>query len=373
MKIILIGPTAPYKGGISHFNSLLYKYLSKKNKVQLISWKRRYPSFLFPGKDQLDKESKMKIKSNAEFILDSLNPFTWFQAFFRIKSKKSDLLIFHWVTPFMSVIFSKIAFLVKHFTKTKIVVVCHNVLPHERRKIDIFLTKLFFRYVDYFIVHSKEDLSNLKKINKNSNVKLGFHPTYEFFKFKKFDKDLKKELGLKEQVILFFGYVRKYKGLEYLIKAMPAVLKKIDCSLLVVGEFWEGKKETTELIKKLKISNNVKLVDKYVPNEMVGDYFSVSDVVVVPYITATQSGIVQLAFGFEKPVITTNVGGLPDVVENNKTGLLVPKKDFKTLADSVIDFFEDGKYDKFVKNIKEEKNKFSWDNYVLLFSFNSKD
>ncbi len=366
MKIAIIGPTAPYKGGISHYNTLLCKNLSKRHKIELISWKRRYPKFFFPA-EQLDKKSKKKISSDARFILDYLNPFSWLRAFFIVKKEKPKLLIFHWVTPFFSPVFTIISFLTKHFTKTKILLICHNVLPHERRFFDKFLTKLFFNNVDSFIVHSREDLENLKRLKKDINVKVGFLATFSFFNVKKYDvKKIKKDLKLKEKVILFFGFVRKYKGLEYLIRAMPLILREINLDLLIVGEFWDDKKYYTDLIGSLGIGKNVKIIDRYVPDEEVGKYFSIVDIVVMPYVSATQSGIIQIAYRVNKPVITTNVGGLPDVVRDGKTGFIVRPKSYIDIAKAVIRFYKKGKKKEFIENIIKEKDRFSWEKYVKL-------
>lgn len=321
---------------------------------------------MYPG-EQIDTESKKKIKANAFFILDFVNPLTWLKVFFIIKKQKPNLVIFHWVSPAMSPIFSTISFLVRHFTKTKILLICHNVLPHEKKSIDKFLAKILFYNIDFFIVNSKKDMEDLEMLKKNANAKLGFHPLYEMFKsFKTKKLDLKKKLNLKKRVILFFGYVREYKGLDYLIKAMPHILKKIDLDLLIVGEFWRGKESYLHLIKKLKIEKNVKIVDKYVPNEEVEGYFTASDVVVLPYTSATQSGIIQTAFALEKPVITTAVGGLLDVIKNNKTGFLVKPQDPASIANAVIRFYKYKKKTEFIKNIKKEKERFSWGKYVKI-------
>lgn len=366
MRIVVIGPIAPYKGGISHINTLLCRSLSKKYKVDLISWKRRYPALLYPV-EQLDKTSRKKINSDPRFVLDCLNPFTWLKAFFIIKRKKPQLIIFHWVTPLLSPILSTISFLTKHFTKTKILVICNNVLPHEERFFDIFLSKIFFNNVDYFITHSKEDLRNLKSLKKDANVKLGALAEFSIFDKKKYNiREIKKDLKLKEKVILFFGFVRKYKGLDYLIKAMPLILKEIDVDLLIAGEFWGNKEYYTDLIDSLKLKRNIKIIDEYVPDKEVSKYFSLADVVILPCITATQSGIIRIAFDFNKPVITTNVGGLPDVVKNGKTGFVVKPRNFAEIAKAVIRFYKEGKKKEFVKNVIKEKNRFSWENYIKL-------
>lgn len=360
MKIVVIGPTAPYKGGISHYNTLLCKNLSKKHNVELISWKRRYPKFIYPA-EQLDTESKKKISSDAKFILDCLNPFTWFKAFFMVKRKAPRLLIFHWVSPFLSPVFTTISFLVKHFTKTKILLICHNVLPHEKRFFDRFLIKALFRYVDNFLVHSKKDFKDLVSIKKDANIKLGFMPLFNFFKRSNLSKTkIRKKLGLRDKVILFFGIIREYKGLIYLIKALPKVLKAVNLDLLIVGEFWKNKDKYLKEIKHLKLQNNVKVIARYVPNEEVADYFLVSDILVLPYTDATQSAILQTAFAFGKPVITTDVGGLKDIINDGKTGFVVQPRSSLSLSDAIIKFYRKNKSKPFSLNVIKERKKFSW-------------
>jgi len=370
MKVVVIGPTYPFRGGISHYNTELCKYLSKRHKLILISYKRRFPSFLYPGREQIDRKTiKKREIENVEFILDTLNPITWIKAFLRIREEKPDLLIFHWVTPFMAPMFSTIFSLVKRLTKTKILAICHNVLPHERTAIDVLLAKLVFKNVDYFIVQSREDLFKLKEIISNSKVaKYNPHPIYDIFRVQSISEDdARKILNIPKnaKVLLFFGYVRKYKGLIYLIRAMPKIIEKIpEAYLLVVGEFWDNKKYYINEIKKLNIEDHIRIVDKYIPDEEVGIYFSATDVVVLPYTSATQSGVVQIAYAFNKPVITTNVGGLPDVVEDNKTGFIVESKNPEKLAEAVIKYFDENRKEEFRRNIEKIKWKFSWKRLV---------
>ncbi|MBW9220859.1 glycosyltransferase family 4 protein, partial [Methanothermococcus sp. SCGC AD-155-M21] len=359
-----------FMGGISHYNTELCRYLSKRHELILISYKRRYPSFLYPGREQIDKRTiKKREIENVEFILDTINPITWIKAFLRIKKEKPDLLIFHWVTPFMVPMFSTIFFLLKRLTKTKILAICHNVLPHERTVLDVFLAKLVFGNVDYFIVQSKEDLSKLKKIvPKSKMIRYNPHPIYDVFKVQSIsEENAKKMLNIPKnaKVLLFFGYVRKYKGLIYLIQAMPKIVEKIpEVYLLIVGEFWDSKEGYISEVKRLNIENNVRIIDKYIPDEKVGIYFSGADVVILPYISATQSGVVQIAYAFDKPVITTNVGGLPDVVEDHKTGFIVESKNPEKLAETVIKYFNENRREEFKRNIVETEWKFSWERLV---------
>lgn len=369
MKIYIIGPTYPYRGGISHYNTLLCENLKKRHDVKSVSFKRLYPSFLYPGKDQKDLNSKINIKTDSEYLIDSINPLTWIHTFLSVKKEQPDILIFQWWTPFFTPVYFTISFLTRYLANTKILMICHNVLPHEKKKIDKILTKMVYKNVDFFIVHSEEDLRNLRTLIPNAKAKQTHHPTYEYFKTgNKIDLHLhsKEELNLnlKNKTILFFGFVREYKGLNYLIEAMPKVLEKQKVDLLVVGEFWEDKENYIDQVKQLGIENYVHIIDRYVPNEEVNLYFSVADVVVLPYISATQSGIIQIAYGFDKPVITTNVGGLSDVVKNGKTGYIVPSEDAKALSKAIVSYFEGNKEREFQANIKKQKDIFSWNKMV---------
>jgi glycosyltransferase involved in cell wall biosynthesis len=244
---------------------------------------------------------------------------------------------------------------------------CHNVLPHEKAGPIKLLTKCALRKGSMFITHSDEDTSNLKALLPNAQVKKGRHPTYEVFKEQPIAKDAaRRELGLpKEQnVILFFGLVREYKGLKHLIEAMPIILATTDVTLVIAGEFYDNREKYVQQIKDLGVDYRVKLKDQYIPNEAVGTYFSATDLVVLPYVTATQSGIVQIAYGFDRPVVTSNVGGLPEAVKDGETGFVVPPEDPRSLAQAVIRFFEEKKADEFARNIADFREEFSWSRMV---------
>ena len=298
-------------------------------------------------------------------MLDSLNPITWLKVFLRTKRVNPELVIFPWWVSFWAPQFWTISLLVKIFSKSKILFLCHNVVEHESKWIDKILTTLVLKKGDFFIVHSTEDQQNLLSMFPEAKVSRSFHPTYEVFNLGDFDPDMiKRKYGIEGNIILFFGFIREYKGLKYLIKALPEVLSNINVTLLVVGEFWKDKDEYVHLIEELKIEKNTILVDEYVPNEEVGLYFSAADLVVQPYVSATGSGIIQIAFGFNKPVIATEVGCLPEVVQDGKTGYLVPPESSHDLAKAIIMFFQDGNIKEFNNNIRQENYKFSWDRMV---------
>lgn len=370
MKVVVIGPIYPFRGGIAHSNTLLCSNLIKKHDLIAFSFKRLYPKFAYPGKAQ-KYEMKKKLNFEVLHIVDSINPFNWLRVFNKIKRISPDLVILQWWTIFLSPFSFTLLFLLRLFTKIKICVLCQNVLQHEENAFDFLLTKIVFRYSHYFVVLSSKDLRDLKKIMPKAKVKMLIEPTYDqFFVGKKISKfQAKKQLGLKGNVILFFGFVRPYKGLKYLLDVIPRVLKKVNLTLLIVGEFWEDKQEYLKQIEESGISKYVKIVDSYIPNQKVPLYLSAADALVLPYTTATQSAILQVAFGFNKPVITTNVGSFSDLVDNNKTGILVPPKDPEKLAHAIIDFYKNKKEKRFIANIKRNKKLFKWgeDKEKILF------
>lgn len=242
---------------------------------------------------------------------------------------------------------------------------CHNVFPHERFPLDHFLTKHTLVNGNFFIVHSSMDETDLKKINPHSLYKKTVLPTYNAFKLQNLSKkDGRDQLGIKatERVLLFFGFVRKYKGLIHLLRAMPIVREKLpDIKLLIVGDFYEDKLFYVNSIKELNIENCVKIHEGYIPDKEVEKFFAASDLVVLPYESATQSAIVQIAYGFEKPVIATNVGGLPEVVLDRKTGYIVESQNSTVLAQQIIRFFKENKASEFHQGIKEESYRYSWE------------
>jgi glycosyltransferase involved in cell wall biosynthesis len=363
MKIIIIGTAYPMRGGIAHYVALLYKVLIKRgNDVKIISFKRQYPSIFFPGKTQQDLSKEIE-PIPSEPLLDSIGPLSWIRTFLAIYKEKADLVIFKYWMPFFAPCYAAISFLTRLFTRTKILYLCDNIIPHERRIEDRLLTRIGLWNVHYFIVQSKVVKNDLLYFRPNAIYKEVPHPVYEIFSNPYTRQHARKHFNFasKDKVILFFGYVRKYKGLHYLIDAMPLVLKKTTVKLLIAGEFYDDEHQYQEQIKQLGIEDSVFVFGDYIPNEEVGLYYNASDVVVLPYVSATQSGIIQIAYNYDKPVITTNVGGLPEVIEEGKTGFIVPSEDAEALAESIIKFFKIKNKEKFTRNIREYKKQFSWD------------
>jgi len=375
MKIIIAGTAFPMRGGIAQYNSLMYKYFSEADDVMVYSFKRQYPEFLFPGKTQFEQgEPAVKIPDEKNVIcIDSINPLNWLSAGKKIAAENPDLLIFKYWIPYFGPCFAVISYIVKKFSKkyTKVLYICDNVIPHEKRSGDKFFTKLAFSQGDYFVVMSKTVEEDLKLFSKGKPYKLIPHPVYNIFGDKVEKSEAKdfilKEYGIdlqNEKVILFFGYIRKYKGLNYLIDAMPEILKKVKLKLLVVGEYYGDEEKYREQIRSLGLEDDIKVVSDFVPDLNVKYFFSASDVVVLPYSDATQSGIIQIAYHYDKPVIATDVGGLAEVVRNNETGLIIEPKNPSAIAKAVIDFYEKGLEEKFTINAREEKKKYTWEKFV---------
>ncbi len=362
VRIVLIGTAFPLRGGIAHYIALLYKNLKKKgHTVKVLSFKRQYPSIFFPGKTQKD-EGKELISIESTPLLDSVDPLTWIKAFFWLKKVHPKLLIFKYWMPFFAPCYAVIAFFSKTFLHTKTLYILDNVIPHERRRGDRILSTIGLKFIDFFIVQSKSVLRDLLEFRPESVYKEVPHPVYDIFPPSLSKKEAKKILGISDdRVILYFGFIRNYKGLTFLIKAMPLILDALKVKLLICGEFYEGREETLKLIKELKIKDQVIVYDRFISNEEVGNYFCASDLVVLPYVTATQSGIVQIAYHYDKPVVVTSVGGLPEVVKNEKCGFVVSPKDSEAIADSVKRFYREDRETMFVKNVKTEKLKYSWD------------
>lgn len=363
MKITILSTAYPFRGGISNFNGLLYRELIKNNVVNVINFKRQYPALLFPGKSQYAEDDIVE-KIPSEQKIDSINPLNWIRVGIQIKQSKPDLLIFRYWLPFFAPCFGTISGIVKKNKKTRILVICDNVLPHEKRPGDKILTKYFLNKADYFIVLSDKVRDDLLSIKSNAKFRVLPHPVYSNFGSSVSKDEARSKLKLTDKrLVLFFGFIRDYKGLDTLLKAM-ALLREEDIKLVVAGEFYSNSAYYLNLINKLKIINKVHLFTDFIPSSDVKYYFSAADAVILPYRDATQSGIVQIAMNFRKPVIATNVGGLGEVVRNNQTGFVVKKDNVEALAEAIRKFYKENRQSEFIENIEKELDKYSWDKFV---------
>ncbi len=361
-KIVMIGPVYPYKGGIAHYTGLMCKALRKKYDVTMVSFQMQYPKFLYK-KEQKDYDNPQFEVPETKYWIHTANPFNIVKASKWILKEKPDLVIFPWWHPYFAPCFWIMEKMLKKHTK--IMFLCHNVFPHERFPMDRFLTKRVLEKGDYFIVQSKMDESDLYQIKSDPVVRLTPHPTYNAFRLQNLSRSESRELiraSEDEKILLFFGFVREYKGLKHLLRAMPKITEQVEnLRLFVVGDFGEDREQYMELLREKKIEDAVEVVEGYIPDKEVEKYFAACDLVVLPYESATQSGIVQIAYGFQKPVLVTNVGGLPDVVTDGKTGYVVESKNPEQIADAVIRYFKEEKEEEFAQNVKAEEYKYSWD------------
>ena len=370
MRICLIGPTHPFRGGIAHYTTLLYRNLQKQHQVTLFSFKRQYPQWLFPGATDRDPSRKpIRQEGGVHFSIDSLNPVSWVRTAIAIRRCKPDIVIVPWWTSFWTVPFFTIVRLIRRNPRIKILFLCHNVQEHESLGFNQVCTRWVLGQGDCFIVHSRQEAISLKKKLPNPKIYQGFHPTYEELQVVHYSRaEARHRLNLKGNVVLFFGFIRPYKGLEYLLNAIPIVAQKLknNLSVMVVGECWQDEDRYQKLIENLNIRDHILRINAYVPNEEVGLYFAAADLVAIPYVSATGSGILQAAFGANRPVVATEVGGLSEAVRHGFTGYLVPPADTVRLSEAMITFFNQNQGPVFEREIAHEKERFSWDHMVKL-------
>ena len=362
-KVVLIGPVYPYRGGISHYTGLMYRELTKDHDVEMISYKMQYPKILF-HKEQKDYQNDRFKIDDTRYLIHTANPFNIIKTARYIRKMKPDQVIIQWWHPYFAPCYILLA---KFMGKQNLTFVCHNVFPHERFPLDKLLTKMTLKCGRHFIVHAKEEATELKQIMEKPDYQVTPHPSYNAFRFTNLTKEQARgvlQIPENQKVLLFFGFVRPYKGLKYLIEALPQVVKALpDIRLMIVGEF-AGEDEKNQYLQQIQeagMTDYVMIEDGYIPDQEVEKYFAACDMVVLPYESATQSGIVQIAYGFEKPVVVTAVGGLPDVVTDKETGYIVPPCNPGKLAEGILRYFYDHMEERFHENIKKEADRFSWE------------
>lgn len=364
MKIAILSTAYPLRGGIAHFNGLLYKELSKNNEVSVITFKRQYPSVFFPGKSQFESGETVE-KIPTEVLVDSVNPLNWVRVGEKLRKEAPDLIIYKYWMPFFGPCFGTISRIAKRNGKTKVLTICDNVIPHERKPGDRAFTSYFFNTVDYFVLLSKKVQEDLVSIKPGAVNKILPHPVYSNFGSEVSKAEARSRLKLKdEKLILFFGFIRDYKGLDVLFESMALLKDKLNVKLIVAGEFYSNEEKYKGLIDRLKIAGSLYLFTDFIPTNEVKYYFCAADAVILPYKDATQSGIVQIAMNFKKPVIATNVGGLEEVVLNGKTGFIVQKEKPGDIASAVMKFYNENLEEEFQKNIEGEVDKYSWKKFA---------
>lgn len=363
-RIVLIGPMYPYRGGIAHFFETMYWSLQARgHEMHAVTFTRQYPKLLFPGKTQFETGAEPECVVPAERLIDSVNPVTWYRTARRIARDGSDVAIFKYWMPFFAPAFGTIARLLAR-RGIKSVVVVDNALPHERRPGDFALGRYFFRAMAGCVVMSDAVSRDMDRLGVTAQREFAAHPVYDVFG-KPADRGVAREaLGLPADapVLLFFGFVRRYKGLHVLLDSMVQVVERLpEARLVIAGEFYDDERPYRERIATTGLADSVIVHPRYVPMEEVAKYFAAADVVVQPYVSATQSGVAQVAYQFDKPLITTNVGGLGEVVPHERAGLIVPPDDPSALAKAIQRFFTEDLAARLGEGVRQHKLQFGWD------------
>jgi glycosyltransferase involved in cell wall biosynthesis len=373
VKLALVGPVYPYRGGIAHYTTMLYRALcEREHEVLLVSFRRQYPQWIFPGRSDRDPSKKPLKAEGVRYWIDSLNPLTWLATFWRIRRYRPDVVILQWWTTFWVPAWFVLGVLNRLFLRRPLVIICHNVLPHEVRWWDLWLARLVLRLGTRFIVQSLEEKGRLLDMIPEAHIDVAPHPVYDMFADQRISKEeARRRLGLSlgVPVLLFFGIVREYKGLKDILAALPKIQARLGSVILVVaGEFWEDKRPCLEMSERLRVSDSVIIEDRYIPNEEVPLYFSAADVLVAPYRRATGSGVIQMAMGFRVPVITTSMSGLTEIVVDGKTGFVVPPADPEALATAITRYFQEAHRTGMVQEIARSTRDFSWGSVVWLLT-----
>jgi glycosyltransferase involved in cell wall biosynthesis len=361
-RYCLIGPTYPYRGGIAHYTTLLAQHLREEHEVLLLSFSRQYPTWLFPGKSDKDP-SERPLQTEAHYELDPLNPLTWQRALRQIQQWQPNMVIIPWWHPYFAPVWAGLGRGIQRMKpRPQLLFICHNVVPHEQGRVSRLLLPRVLKTVlgrgDGFVVHSQADQAILQSVLPQARIVVSPLPTYAALGSEP-AAELPVKLPEDRPLLLFCGLVRPYKGLDVLLEAMALLQRPLH--LLIAGEFWQGGLVSYQAqIARLGLTNCVTIIDDYLPDELLASCIDRANVVVLPYRSATQSAMVQTAFGRGKPVITTNVGGLAEAVEDGRTGLVVPPEDPQALAEAIMTYFDHDLEDVFSRNMGGEDGRFSW-------------
>lgn len=363
MKIAFLSPFYPYRGGIAQFGDSLYLALSGSNDVQAYTFTRQYPDMLFPGKTQYVSGEDTNRHINAIRVLDSVNPLSYYKTANEILKFKPDLLIISYWMPFFAPSLGKISSILRK-KGVKVIGLLHNVIAHEKKFYDKAFTKYFFNKCDGFVILNNSSESDLKSIIPNAKFIVQAHPLYDHYGTKMDWRDARIKLGIfkDKKVVLYFGFIRNYKGLDLLIKAFGSLDDSYE--LVIAGEVYGDFSGYEKLIEQTGTAKRVKLIIRYIEEKEIPVFFSAADVCVLPYRTATQSGIIGMAYHFNLPVIATNVGGLAEMIEDEKTGLIIDSPSSIMMSAKIREFFDTRVYRNYTANIEQYRQKHSWEGFA---------
>ena len=362
MKVIILGSAHPLRGGLASYNERLAReFVRQGHSVQIYTFSLQYPSFLFPGTSQYsDQPAPDDLYIHVK--VNSINPFNWISVGKEIAKLNADLMIVKFWLPFMGPCLGTISRIVRRNKKTKVISIIDNIIPHESRPGDFQLAQYFANSADGFIAMSDSVLTDLQKFDDKKPKVFSPHPLFDNFgaAINKVDAYNKLNLEVNTEYILFFGFIRDYKGLDLLLHAMADErVRNLNVKLIVAGEFYTPAKPYWDLITELNIADKLILKTDFIPDDEVRNYFCAADMVVQPYKHATQSGVTQICYHFDRPMLVTNVGGLPEIVPHGKVGYVVEPEP-KAIADALVDFYSNHREFAMRDNIKVEKRKYAW-------------
>lgn len=364
-KVFIIGPAYPLRGGLATFDELFCRaFIAQGHQCEIVSYSLQYPNFLFPGSTQFDTSGIAPQGITIHTLINSVNPLSWIKTARFIKKQKPDFVVFRFWIPFMGPALGSIARMIRK-SGIKVLAITDNVVPHEKRPGDVAFAKYFINSCDGFVTMSKAVMKDLEQFTKTNHKKFLLHPLYTSFG-EKLDKQIARQklgINLTDKIVLFFGLIRKYKGLDMLLDAFAELKSMPDLKLIIAGEFYEDKQPYLDLINQYQIQEQVILHDKFIANEDVKLYFSAADLVALPYRSATQSGVTQVSFHFEVPTLVTNVGGLGEIIPDKVAGYVV-ESNGKAIADGIKDYFDNNRMASFTEGMKKEKQKYDWSIFV---------
>ncbi|KAA9345515.1 glycosyltransferase [Adhaeribacter soli] len=362
-KVVIIGPAYPLRGGLATYNERLARAFAEAgDEAEIVTFSLQYPNFLFPGQTQYSTDpapQDLVIKP----LINSVNPLSWLKTGLYLKNQKPDIVIFRYWLPFMGPALGTIARLISGNRHTRILAITDNIIPHEKRPGDDIFTKYFLSACHGFITMSRSVLEDLKKFVPQKPAIYHPHPLYDNFGESQPKTVAKTALKLDPAThyILFFGFIRAYKGLDLLLEAFAeerlARLKNV--KLIIAGEFYEPAEPYENLIRKYHLEHRIVRATDFIPNSQVATYFSAADLIVQPYKHATQSGVSQIAYHFDKPMLVTDVGGLAELIPDGKVGYVTAPEP-KAIADAIHNFYTSGKEGFFIEQVKFYKQQFSW-------------
>jgi glycosyltransferase involved in cell wall biosynthesis len=360
MRIAYLSTFYPFRGGIAQFNALLYnQFLKQGHQTKAFTFTTQYPSILFPGETQFVKENDSAEVIDSQRILSTTNPLSWYKSAKIIKKYNPDLMIMKFWMPYFAPSLGFVAGKLKNHTKS--ISILDNVIPHEKKFFDKSLTKYFLSKNHAFIAMSEKVKNDLLQLEPKAKVQVLPHPLYNHFGEINDKTQARDILGIdkNKKTILFFGFIREYKGLDLLIEAFD----KLDDSyqLLIAGEVYGNFEKYNQIISKNKNKNNIHKFVRYISDDEVNKFFCAADVCILPYKSATQSGITGISYHFELPMIATATGGLPEIIHHNKTGFIIEKINSNAIADAIQKYFKNCDSEKLKENIRTLKKELSWE------------